>query len=902
MVEDGLLLLLGKGGVLCDGGDEVGITELAEVLGRVGAEEKAVGPHRLGRPGEEAPGHRVGRLVGADVVLQGGQVEPDVGQGQGGQAVGHLAQLGLLGGEQVADHELHPGVALDEAAQRLDLAAGAAQLANIQDEHQAVLVGKGGFPLHHVSVQGKDRVGGHQPRAGADLEFHHPQAQLLEQMPDDAVAVAAAGVIGPGGQKALGPLLLGLPAVQVLKAEVSALQQDGPLHAVLVHDLQDALGGGLVGVPFGRQQLAGGAVGVHSAALPAAAQLASRAGAGNALHQMDMGVDDLHKGMLLSCFSTSIQQERPDFQSRSLRVPDGRRPRLTGRMPDVYNDGRKQRAGENVMRKNRGYWGGPLAAAVVLVLLVSLAGFLVTERVNRQEEQASFDRLAEEADKMARSIEAMVDSDREKLTLLARLLAMGVGEREDFLVLYQGTGTFFSRLEVLLPGDQVVTAGGLWTSAAGKLSFRQEAALGAHISDRELDLDGEGQVVRHYVPVVRQGETVAMLCGVIELGSLVQELPYKPYGGQAAVYLIDGATGDFLIDTWHTGEEPGNIWALGSRPMAEGYNVWMIGYVRRQTGEKQRQLDALNYIYEVEKLLFDAHQHRENIVRSLEVTGRMLAARRVAFAMAGDEAGGYLWEQDGRTGLGAALLESAPALMDRFAGGGAEITAHSPQEVREILPCAPEEMKDLTAIPVEDGSGALRGVLAASGLPGRKDCVALLRSVGFSYAKLWDNARTYQEMQRQGTEDALTGLYNRNRYQQDLSRLAAEGRQELCCIFVDVNGLHELNNTQGHRAGDQMLQEVARQIRQSFGDRWSYRVGGDEFVVFAVDQDRQDLQRRCQAATEALKQKGYYISAGMAWTPAPAGDLGPLLEDAERRMYEAKRLFYQDPRFNRRAR
>ena len=48
-----------------------GALTLAEVLGRVGAEEKAVGPHRLGRPGEEAPGHRVGRLVGADVVLQG---------------------------------------------------------------------------------------------------------------------------------------------------------------------------------------------------------------------------------------------------------------------------------------------------------------------------------------------------------------------------------------------------------------------------------------------------------------------------------------------------------------------------------------------------------------------------------------------------------------------------------------------------------------------------------------------------------------------------------------------------------------------------------------------------------------------------------------------------------------
>src|SRR5699024_7784439 len=58
--------------------------------------------------------------------------------------------------------------------------------------------------------------------------------------------------------------------------------------------LQDALGGGLVAVPVRRQQLADRAVGVHPAAPAAAAQLACRAGAGDALHQMDMGVDDLH--------------------------------------------------------------------------------------------------------------------------------------------------------------------------------------------------------------------------------------------------------------------------------------------------------------------------------------------------------------------------------------------------------------------------------------------------------------------------------------------------------------------------------------------------------------------------------------------------------------------------------
>ncbi len=63
----------------------------------------------------------------------------------------------------------------------------------------------------------------------------------------------------------------------------------------------------------------------------------------------------------------------------------------------------------------------------------------------------------------------------------------------------------------------------------GRLSFEAEAALGAHISDRETDLDGSGYVVRHFVPVYQDGETVAMLYGVIDIGTLGDELPYEPY-------------------------------------------------------------------------------------------------------------------------------------------------------------------------------------------------------------------------------------------------------------------------------------------------------------------------------------------------------------------------------------
>ena len=215
------------------------------------------------------------------------------------------------------------------------------------------------------------------------------------------------------------------------------------------------------------------------------------------------------------------------------------------------------------------HWGGPLAATFILVVLVVIASVIMTDRINDAEEAASFSRLASEADEFAESLELNMSTDRRQLELLAALasdyMGMGTEALEEFLDSYRGTGTFFSRLELLLPDGTVLAPDGVTIDARGALSFDELAAMGAHISDREVDLDGEDYVVRHFVPVEREGETVAILYGVIEVGTLGRDLPYSPYSGEAAVYVIDGATGDYLIDTWH--DEPGNIWDGGSRPM-----------------------------------------------------------------------------------------------------------------------------------------------------------------------------------------------------------------------------------------------------------------------------------------------------------------------------------------------
>lgn len=628
------------------------------------------------------------------------------------------------------------------------------------------------------------------------------------------------------------------------------------------------------------------------------------------------------------------------------------------------------------------HWRSPVAATLILVLLIAIVSAFVTTNINDREESASFQRLANEAQEFASTLELNMASDRRQLELIATLagdyMVLGFSELQTFLEQYPGNGNFFSRIEILLPGDIVLAPNGEKTDASGFLSFEQESSLGAHISDRELDLDGESYVVRHFVPVSHDGEIIAMLYGVIDISTLGQELPYTPYSGNAAVYVIDGTTGDFLIDTWHA--EPGNIWATGSRPMADGYNdaqlrqglidgesnyvvfvsnttgsylyfyympipinqwrvalsvpesvvfsdaqhirfllnsllilesaafllyiLWLIRYVRRETGEKQRQLDALNYIYKVEKLLFNAHEHSENVPRALEIIAKMLPAKRVAFTMLNnmEPVASYIWGDAAESESGSALLTNTEQLARYFSAGHTEICAHSDADIQAILPGAPKSMGGLAAVPVEDADGVIRGVLLAGGLDNRTDCAAMLQSVVFSFAMLCNNARTYRTMQQMGERDALTGLYNRNRYEMDLHSLPEECGGSLCCMFVDVNGLHELNNSRGHEAGDRMLRTVAGEIRGSFDPRYAYRVGGDEFIIFVCGEPESETQRRLQAMTDTLKAKGYFVSAGCAWAHAPIRDLEALIKTAEKKMYSEKQEYYRTPSNDRRAR
>ena len=161
-----------------------------------------------------------------------------------------------------------------------------------------------------------------------------------------------------------------------------------------------------------------------------------------------------------------------------------------------------------------------------------------------------------------------------------------------------------------------------------------------------------------------------------------------------------------------------------------------------------------------------------------------------------------------------------------------------------------------------------------------------------------------RQIQYLSQTDLLTGVKNRNHYENRLPGYPGLCTANLCCVYADVNGLHEMNNRNGHPAGDRMLREVAEAMQQRFGQEHTYRVGGDEFVAFQVDGQPKDLLFEVDRMRRALDKKGYHVSFGIAVRDKAQGEINmqELVKEAEIHMFAHKREFYCQHEHDRRSR
>ena len=143
--------------------------------------------------------------------------------------------------------------------------------------------------------------------------------------------------------------------------------------------------------------------------------------------------------------------------------------------------------------------------------------------------------------------------------------------------------------------------------------------------------------------------------------------------------------------------------------------------------------------------------------------------------------------------------------------------------------------------------------------------------------------------------DPLTGVKNRHAYLQAEERLDSRMKEqrapEFAVILLDLNDLKKVNDTAGHNAGDQYIQDACKIICDTFKHSPVFRVGGDEFVVISQGDDYAHIDELMAQMDErnakARQTGGIVIACGMAKNENDPC-VGTVFDRADQRMYENK--------------
>ena len=130
--------------------------------------------------------------------------------------------------------------------------------------------------------------------------------------------------------------------------------------------------------------------------------------------------------------------------------------------------------------------------------------------------------------------------------------------------------------------------------------------------------------------------------------------------------------------------------------------------------------------------------------------------------------------------------------------------------------------------------------------------------------------------------DPLTGLRNRQSYYQDISE---SGQKITYVASVDMNDLKELNDTYGHANGDEALTVVADTLSANVGKKARcYRVGGDEFMILFVNENKQETAEQLDRIKTAMNSCKYQCAFGYAEKKSFMS-VDDAIKESDRQMY-----------------
>ena len=149
-------------------------------------------------------------------------------------------------------------------------------------------------------------------------------------------------------------------------------------------------------------------------------------------------------------------------------------------------------------------------------------------------------------------------------------------------------------------------------------------------------------------------------------------------------------------------------------------------------------------------------------------------------------------------------------------------------------------------------------------------------------------------LHRLSYHDLLTNALNRNAFMDVLSQFRPGQYASAGIIYIDINGMKEINDFYGHHQGDKILITTVAKVFNLFKPDELFRIGGDEFVIITYDLTETDFYEKFNLLRNIFGEKTnlpFSIATGSCWVKSPS-DLNSLLQQADSAMYTDKKKFY----------
>ena len=606
-----------------------------------------------------------------------------------------------------------------------------------------------------------------------------------------------------------------------------------------------------------------------------------------------------------------------------------------------------------------------VAVTMAIFVVLYAVVFSTSLYVQKAAEQQCYDTLRKSTENLGKEIKNNTYNNQEQLEIIADVIAsrgnIDSDQTKHILKSYMTRGEI-SHLEVLLPDNRVITCDGNYVDASGTLSYAEEVEKGEYVStNATVDISyGDKKVLKSAVPILQKGETIGILYGITEVNSLPLYYVADSYGENASIYLIDGDSGDFIMDTWHL--SLGNIadWSKhkvkgqktseidtdiksGKSGYLAGYservkenmylyytpvgiNNWsvmlsipestvmkiarqiehamygmaiitvaiLVAYFVWLLALKKKDIERVEYMLEVEKSLFDAHKHTENIENTLGTVADYMKAETAFFTKVKngiiDEV--YCWSNKDDFDINAAENRPVKVVIPGFNGDGTSMKFG--KKLYNLRDCGlPYDyyIDSYIVTSVYDVKKRFVGVLGVVNMDKVWKNADYIENVAGTFSLAVNNISSYQSLREMGIIDSLTGLLNRNCFERTIENLDKNEYRNVACVYIDANGLHNINNRFGHEAGDNMLKAVAQALQSKFGSDKTYRIGGDEFVAFTFGDSEKQIEENIESIKNDIEKQGYSISYGVSFSEVST-NAERFIKQAERNMLDNKYSYY----------